>query len=406
MNVSDPSSIRSCTSCQMCAAICPREAIRIEWNKDGFYRPLMDGSKCVECGLCMNVCYKFDSGLSMTSPETLAQKPLYAAVAQDNRLMAETTSGGIADLLAEELIKEGYACIGVSYNEERSRAEHTVANTREETFTFRGSKYMQSFSLPAFREMVQNCTHRRYALFGLPCQIYAVHRYLLRRKLRDRFILIDLYCHGCPSFHAWRKYAREVKRQIGKDHFGQVKFRSKVNGWGNFCVEIMDNGVQTFVSSPEKDEFYTLFFSNNVLNEACHDCRLRSTLDYCDIRLGDFWGRKYAANSQGISAVSLSTERGLYVFEKIRKKTNVIKQHPYADLLPYQSWGKTYHPDPGIRRQMLEALSHPDKPLAEAVRIFYRNQHWKGRLKRYAKHAARYLPFDAISLLKRFLPIL
>ena len=39
MNVNDKSALRECTSCQMCAAVCAKNAIEIRLNKDGFYRP-------------------------------------------------------------------------------------------------------------------------------------------------------------------------------------------------------------------------------------------------------------------------------------------------------------------------------------------------------------------------------
>ena len=35
MNISDSSALRNCTSCQLCAAICPHHAITIQLNKDG-----------------------------------------------------------------------------------------------------------------------------------------------------------------------------------------------------------------------------------------------------------------------------------------------------------------------------------------------------------------------------------
>ena len=39
MNINDQSAIHKCTSCQMCAAVCPQNAIVVKLNEDGFYRP-------------------------------------------------------------------------------------------------------------------------------------------------------------------------------------------------------------------------------------------------------------------------------------------------------------------------------------------------------------------------------
>ena len=104
MNISDISAIRKCTSCQLCAAVCAKNAISIELNEDGFYRPVLNEALCVDCGLCTKVCYKFDSEIKMTSDEQLSKSHLYAAWAKDGSVVANTTSGGIADLLARQLI--------------------------------------------------------------------------------------------------------------------------------------------------------------------------------------------------------------------------------------------------------------------------------------------------------------
>ena len=134
---------------------------------------------------------------------------------------------------------------------------------------------------------------------------------------------------------------QEIKKLIKKPRFDHVNFRSKIKGWGNFVVEVIVDDLQVFISDRKKDEFYQLFFSNLMLNEACHDCALRSTLEYTDIRLGDFWGKCYDTDIKGVSGVTLVTERGKQAFDFIRKETTV-KEHDWTDFLPYQSWNVDY----------------------------------------------------------------
>ena len=46
-----------CSGCSACAAVCPKEnCIKIEYNADGFLRPVKDDTICVHCGLCEKVC--------------------------------------------------------------------------------------------------------------------------------------------------------------------------------------------------------------------------------------------------------------------------------------------------------------------------------------------------------------
>lgn len=156
MNINDTSAIRECTSCQMCAAVCSRDAISIHLNEDGFYRPYIDEDKCVDCGLCTKVCYKFDANVKVTSTEELGKVKVYSAQYKSDSILEKVTSGGVADALAKELVKQGFVCIGVTYNDDRHRAEHVIASTVGETDAFRGSKYIQSYSLDAFKSLVKN----------------------------------------------------------------------------------------------------------------------------------------------------------------------------------------------------------------------------------------------------------
>ncbi len=45
-----------CCGCTACYAICPKEAITMELDEEGFEYPHIDESKCVRCDQCMKVC--------------------------------------------------------------------------------------------------------------------------------------------------------------------------------------------------------------------------------------------------------------------------------------------------------------------------------------------------------------
>ena len=42
---------KDCYGCGVCVAACPRDAIQMRLNADGFYSPILDSSKCVHCGV-------------------------------------------------------------------------------------------------------------------------------------------------------------------------------------------------------------------------------------------------------------------------------------------------------------------------------------------------------------------
>lgn len=402
MNITDISVIHHCTSCQLCGAVCPTEAISIQLDDYGFYRPAVDGSKCIDCGLCVKTCYKYDDYIYISSENDLKEKQLYSAWAKDKELLKKTTSGGIGDLLARQLIEDGYKVVGVVYNEDAERAEHRIANTRTETIPFRGSKYIQSYNLDALKEVIRNCKKEKYAVFGTPCQIYALHRIAESRKCRDNFILVDLFCHGCPSMHIWTKYQNQQKKKNNVARFDHVNFRSKVRGWGTFNVALEAGGHSYFTNKACDDGFYELFFSNQVLNEGCNDCKLRGTLEYTDIRLGDFWGKKFLNNRTGVSAVSVATNRGSLLFDKIKALVD-CSECDYLECLPFQSWDLVYNPKPELRKQLLDSLSNEQKDIYEAVQILHKNQSKKSKMKRYVKNVLRHCPIGVTMFFKKFL---
>ena len=52
-----------CCGCSACAAICPKAAIAMQLDDDGFYYPVIDMEKCVECKKCESVCaFKTERG--------------------------------------------------------------------------------------------------------------------------------------------------------------------------------------------------------------------------------------------------------------------------------------------------------------------------------------------------------
>lgn len=313
MNIYSQTNKHSCTSCQLCAAICPQQAIDIKLDKYGFYRPYINPNKCTDCSLCTKVCYKYNDITSFNTDVSV-----WAAKAKNNTILENTTSGGIADILAKKLIKLGYICCGVSYNYNTHVAENTIAYNIQGTNSFKGSKYIQSFTFPAFKKIISEHITEKVAIFGLPCHIYAINKYLTLKRRRENFILIDLYCHGCPSLYLWKKYIKECCNIPLP--YSYVNFRSKKRGWGNFCIQIKSQNGDEYISPKGHDLFYTLFFSDHILNESCHTCQLRGSLDYADIRLGDFWGKKYLFNKTGMSIFTSCTPKGLEIFNLIKMK--------------------------------------------------------------------------------------
>lgn len=399
MNITSKETLHSCTSCGGCASVCPTNAITMTLDRQGFYRPILNVEKCVDCSLCTKVCYKYDE-IEVYDLNEHKEIQILACQSKDKEVLNTTTSGGVAYLLARTLYKQGYKCVGVIYDTQNDSAKHLCAIDEKDIELFKGSKYIQSMTSPAFKQMLNEKVKKtKTALFGTPCQIYTIDKILRRINRRENFLLVDIYCHGCPSLKIWQKYMQEVKVLIKKDKIESVNFRSKIKGWGNFyLIVIVVDGLRAFISNRKKDEFYQLFFSNLMLNEACKDCALRNTFEYTDIRLGDFWGKCYDWDTKGVSGVTLVTERGKQVFKQIQNEV-VFKEHTFSDFLPYQSWNIKYQIPQDVRNHLFAMLE--DKSLKEIQNYYYAHQSLSQKIKRYLKNVLFLLPPQVINGVKR-----
>lgn len=46
----------NCCGCTACFSICPKDAILMEPDEEGFLYPVVDASKCIKCHKCESVC--------------------------------------------------------------------------------------------------------------------------------------------------------------------------------------------------------------------------------------------------------------------------------------------------------------------------------------------------------------
>lgn len=340
MNISN---IHDCYGCGVCAMACAKNIIDIRLNANGFYEPfLTDSSKCTDCGICMDVCsFNHREEYSMTQP-----KASYGAWSKEEGVRRVSASGGGGFEIGRFLINQGYKVAAVKYDVKHQRAEHYIATSVEEFVASMGSKYIQSYTLDAFKSI-----HRRekYLITGTPCQIASFRRYIRRFKCGDNFILMDFFCHGVPSAFVWQKYIGERQRQLGQIEY--VSWRNKQNGWHDSWAMALDgttaNGEcidwhdsynllirekKSYINSrwTKGDTFYNMFLGNNCLGKACYQyCRFKYDKSFADIRIGDMWGNTYKDNEKGVTACVAFTDRGN---EILRQCNCELVEYPFKQV--------------------------------------------------------------------------
>ena len=285
-----------CTGCGVCVAICPKKCLKMELDANGFYRAVCDESACIQCGLCDKVCPKF---MDIKDAEVACA---VSAVSKDEKTLGSTSSGGLCYEIAKKALLSGKKVCACVYNYEQHRAEHAVITTVADLEATKGSKYFQSYTADAFCELLDGS---EWVVFGAPYQIAAVDAMAKTKKLRDKMLLVDFFCHGTPSMNLWKKYVEEQ----GGSNIQKIDFRSKEFGWHSFSLRFTYQDAS--IGTDYKDNmFYTFFFGNYCLGDACYECHFKALKSAADLRVGDFWGEKYRDDKKGVSCCVAFTERG------------------------------------------------------------------------------------------------
>ena len=395
-NVCDDKGLRPCTGCGICASVCGKNAITIHLDKYGYYKPVINEDKCVECNLCKKSCYKYDENLIQSDKH----KECYAAVNKNAKQLMASSSGGISRVLMEECIAKGYKIMGCAYDTNKNIAVSIVASTIDDLDKFYGSKYFQSLTTEGFDAVLKDKTDQKYAIFGTPCQIYGFSQTNKYKCHPDKYLLVDIFCHGCPSMMLWKSYLAYTMDITGCETYDKVTFRSKTHAWHEFCFDFFFNSKQ-YSSKKSKDPFYDIFFGMDMMNDACYNCNSRSTMAYGDIRLGDYWGEKYDTDTKGVSAVVLKSSKGVDFFNAIKGKLKIEKA-TLDNILIGQSYGKPHTYNENRRSFLLQNISeHSD--LQQVYKAYMRMFPLKTRIKKQLKAIVKLCPKSVYFPIKKLM---
>lgn len=304
----------NCTSCGICATVCPKKCLGMKLNAEGFYRPyIVDLNACNNCGLCDSVCVK---DVNVKNVENTSS---YSCVTKDEYTLKSTSSGGLCYELAKKAIEEGKKVCACVYDYDEHIAKHVIVDNVSGLELTKGSKYFQSYTVSGFEKLFDGS---EYIVFGTPCQISAIRNVIKKKKIEDNFLLVDFFCHGTPSMNLWKKYLTEN----GNKDVKSIRFRSKEFGWGKWSLkfEYKDGSIKNDFPN---NMFYNFFFGNNCLNDSCYDCKHKMFKSSADIRVGDFWGKKYSSNNNGVSACITITSKGKNAILSIEDRVTLIEEN-------------------------------------------------------------------------------
>ena len=323
---------QDCCGCGACKNVCPRDAISMVADEDGFAYPQIDAQRCVKCGACKKAC-GYQNPSSRSRPIVC-----YAAAAKDTALLKKSASGGVFAVMAKEVLGNGGVVYGVAMSMENGglTARHIRIDSIEGLNALQGSKYVQSDTGKTYSDAKKDIFAGRQVLYsGTPCQIAGLLSYL--GKEYENLLTMEVICHGVPNGRMFRDFLKTLEEQKCKSVTG-FSFRTKNRGQGkNVCVEYCGTDGVTSKRTCDGNQYsYVYFFQKAlVFRSSCYSCKFAAAERTADITVGDYWGfhEEYPivrsdsglSNATGVSCVLLNSEKGVRYFEKCSSVLSILE---------------------------------------------------------------------------------
>lgn len=251
-----------CCGCRACEQACPKQAIVMETDSEGFLYPRIDAGKCVNCGLCNRVC-PIETGSGS------AAHPLgvFAAQCHDDDILRNSSSGGMFSLIATYVLEKGGTVYGAAFDGEMY-LRHIRITDKEMLCDLRGSKYVQSDIGNTYTQAREDLKNGLPVYFtGTPCQIQGLKLFL--RKDYDKLLTTDLVCHGTPSYKIFANTMHHIEEKRQGKIFRYLFRDKKVGGWScssssSAFRRFKDNKEVFLPRSNDMSAYYNAFISGSI----------------------------------------------------------------------------------------------------------------------------------------------
>ncbi len=368
-----------CTGCGACSSGCPKGAIRMAPDREGFLYPeVTDG--CVQCGHCAHVCPVQKQREHRTAPQ------VFAVWSRDESVRQASTCGGAFSALAEYVLEGGGVVFGAALDE-NLRVVHTAVKNVHDLSRLRGMKPVQSDTGDAYQQVRLYLDQGRQVLFsGTPCQVDGLYRYLGEHP--ERLLTCDVACGGVCSPGVWAQLVKSMA-YVKQHRPTAVEFCGKLTGDRERRFRVKFEGGGRYDAPMGKCELGRGIARRLFMRPACHRCAYATTDRPGDVTLGDFSGGSFAPEEKksGVSMLLINTVKGAQVFDMLPLERQhrtleeaeaccaALREPPMApaerekffhamEQLPFQQ----------VRARFLSALQHQSGGVAERLRGLLRRE--------------------------------
>ncbi len=305
-----------CFGCGACAQICPRRAIEMQEDEEGFLYPKVIPARCINCGLCRRAC--------PVEAEHIGTFPSLGLVGfvKENSARKESASGGAFPAIIKS-VPEDAVVFGAAWKN-RSEAVHDCEPAIAAYERFHKSKYVQSLIGDSYKQCKALLEAGRRVIFtGTPCQIAGLQSYLGKRA--PNLLCVDLVCHGVPSSRVLENYLQEYEQKCGR-RIQRIDFRCKhkrSGEWDSKCAEIHFEDGGTQVTDYDTNAFLRGFANGLFFRPSCSICPFARTERISDLTIGDAWGAENYVGlnpHEGVSMILINSTKGAEILPALQKE--------------------------------------------------------------------------------------
>lgn len=301
---------KDCTGCSVCSIVCTHNALIMRSDEHGSLYPVVDTSKCVNCGLCDKVCH------IQSSHSTNTRTPrVYAAYLKNTDALSSVSSGGAFSAMAEAVIEAGGVVYGAAHVSLYC-VKHIRVSCIDDLRCIKMSKYLESSLEDAFPKVKADLEAGVKVLFsGTPCQNAGLLTYLGKRN--EGLTTCEVVCHGVPIWGVFKRYIYELESSYGSS-VRSICYRDKSAGWNqnHIRIDFMDG---TYISEKSNENrLHYAYCTGLFYRPSCSSCRYATLPRIADITLADYWlyngELKKKNENRGISLVLCNNAKGEELF--------------------------------------------------------------------------------------------
>lgn len=312
-----------CTGCGACSNGCPKGAIRMVPDREGFLYPQVEDG-CVLCGHCTHIC----PVLKQREPRT--EPAVFAVWNRDAAARQASTAGGVFSALAEYVLEGGGVVFGAALDD-RLRVAHTAVKNAHELPRLRGAKPVQSDIGETYQQVRLYLDQGRQVLFsGTPCQVDGLYRYLGEHP--ERLVTCDVACSGVCSPGVWARLVSSMA-YVKQHRPVAVEFCGKLSGDQERRFRVLFEGGGRYDAPAPKSELGRGLTRGLFLRPACYRCPYAGTDRTGDLTLANFAGGDLPVEEKrkGVSLLLINTAKGAQIVLPLHRQARTLEEAAACD---------------------------------------------------------------------------